>query len=269
MSDPDFVQRLAYPADAPRPDDPAAAMPGATTPGGVATWPEEAGAGTAGRNGRVRATLSRAVAVALIVAVSGAVVGWLWAGIAPRLAVVKVDGGYAYADSEPEQAIAGDGWFAILSVAAGVVFAVLAWFLLRRHRGVAVLVGLVTGSLLGSLVAWWVGHRIGLAQFHHRADSAALGTRLNAPLGLHLADVNPKAWWRSRPTGVAAVQALIAAVVYTSFAGFSVDPALGGPVATDPTGPDQAGPDQIWPDQAGPGLSGPGPIGPDRTGTDR
>ena len=210
-----------------------------------------------------RSTLFWAVLVAVVVAVVGSLLGWVWAELAPRIAVIKVDGGFVYADAEPEQAVAGDGWFALLGLAVGLIFAVAAWVLLRRHRGIAVLLGLVAGSIVGALLSWWVGYRIGFREFHHSADLAAIGTRLDAPLNLRLAHVDPKAWWKSRPTGVAAVQALSAALVYTCLAGFSANPHLRPDESADPNDP--ASPDAavdfltVDPrtvDQFGPGVTG-------------
>jgi hypothetical protein len=120
---------------------------------------------------------------ATVVAASGLGLGWLWAELAPRVTVIKVDGGFVYADPEPEQAVAADGWFALLGAAAGVVLALLAWVVLRRYRGPAVLLALTVGSLVSAGLALWLGHRIGQAQFAAVRDSAAIGSRLQAPWG--------------------------------------------------------------------------------------
>jgi hypothetical protein len=161
------------------------------------------------------------VAVAVALSVAGVGIGWLWAEVAPRLAVIKAEQGFLYADSEPEQAVAGDGWFAIIGAVAGLLFAVLAWYLLRRYRGVAMLVGLTLGSLVGAVLAWWVGYKIGLAQFDQARQTAAIGARLQAPLGLRITGLSKDHPWTPIPSGVAAMQALVAAAVYTVFAGFS------------------------------------------------
>ena len=201
---------------------------------------------------------SRSVWAALLVAVAvsalGLGVGWIWATLAPRVAVLKTDTGFVYADPEPEQAVAGDGWFAILGLAVGLVLAVLVWLLLRRHRGVAVLVGLTLGSIVGAGVTWWVGHKIGFAQFEAVRDSAAVGARVDAPLGLRITDLDTDQLWPPAPTGVAAVQALVAAFAYTTLAGFSPYPDLRRP---DPQ-PEWPEPSPGWmvQDQFGPGFTG-------------
>ena len=181
------------------------------------------------RGGSVRGSVIAALFVALAVAGSGIGIGKIWAELAPRVMLIKVEGGLVYAESEPEQPIAADGWFAILAVGAGLLFAVLAWILLSRYRGVAILLGLVLGSLAAAWLAYRFGHDVGLAEFRRLRDSAAVGTRLKAPLALRITDLREqvtKAW---RPTGVAAIQALTAAFFYTAFAGFSGYGSLRGP----------------------------------------
>jgi hypothetical protein len=163
-----------------------------------------------------------ALATTVVVAVLGAPLGWLWTVVAPRVGYIKVDGGFVYADPEPEQAIAGDGWFLIIGVGAGLILAVLAWLLLRRYRGVAILFALTIGSLACAWLAWWLGHKIGLDQFHHAAAGLQVGDRINGPLGLRITNLKPQHGWQPLISGVAAGQALVAALVYTCLAGFSV-----------------------------------------------
>ena len=93
-----------------------------------------------------------AALVALGVAAFGGVVGWVWSEVAPRLQVIKAGEGLLYADAEPEQPIAADGWFFLLGLGLGIVLAVLAWVLLRRYRGAAMLAGLTVGSLVGAML---------------------------------------------------------------------------------------------------------------------
>ncbi len=170
---------------------------------------------------RLAGAIMAGVSVAVVTAVLGAGVGWLWAEVAPRIAVVKGDGGFYYADPEPEQAVAADGWFVILGAIAGILLAVAAWHVLRRYRGPAIMAGLAVGSLAGAMIAWWVGYKIGMAQFAAVRDTAAMGARVNAPLGLRITDLDPDRALLSVPNGVAAIQALVAVGVYTVLAGFS------------------------------------------------
>jgi hypothetical protein len=166
-------------------------------------------------------TLVAAVSTGVVVAGVGPLVGWLWAELSPRVPIIKVEEGFVYAVAEPEQAVAADGWFAILGSAAGVIFAVLAWVVLRRYRGVMVLAALAVGSLVAAALALWMGHKIGAADFAAIRDAAAVGDRLEAPLSLRVTNMDADRWWLPKPTGVAAVQALVAVFTYTCLAGFS------------------------------------------------
>lgn len=191
------------------------------------------------------------VAVAVVVAASGFGLGRLWTELSPRIVLIKVQGGYIYADSEPEQALAADGWFLLLGAAAGVAFALLAWAL-RRHRGPVMLVALALGSLGAAWLAWWFGIHLGLAELNAARDAAPIGARLEAPLGLRITDLDRRAAWQPLLTGVVAVQALVAVFCYTSLAGFSRFPSLRGP---DPV-PAPDWPTLLWDPQLGPGRTG-------------
>jgi Protein of unknown function (DUF2567) len=206
-----------------------------------------------------------AVLVAVVIAGAGLFIGWLWADLAPRVPVIKVDNGFIYAEAEPEQAVAADGWFALLGAGAGLIFAILVWQL-RRFRGVAMVIGLAVGSLLGAYLAWWIGYRIGMSEFATAKAAAKVGDHLSAPLNLRITDLTAAHWWPPKITGVAAVQALIAVITYTVLAGFSAYSNLRGyeaPVAVPPADgaalgeapADEPPPEQRW-TQFGPGFTG-------------
>jgi hypothetical protein len=198
-------------------------------------------------------TLLAAAGTAVVVAGVGPLLGWLWAELAPRIPIVKVDGGFVYAEPEPEQAVAADGWFAILAAGAGVLLAVLAWVLLRRYRGVTMVVALALGSLVSAALALWMGHKIGAADFAAVRDAAAVGDRIEAPLTLRITNLDAERWWLPKPTGVGAVQALVAVFTYTCLAGFSSHADLRGrtaaPLPASPYLPPQYTPAQYTPAQ--------------------
>jgi len=193
--------------------------------------------------------------VTVAVAALGLGMAQLWRAVAPRTEVVRVEQGYVYASAAPEQPVAGDGWFAILGFGAGVVLAVLAWTLLRRYRGVVVLVGLVLGSLAGAWLAWWLGVRLEVAHFEAIRDTLTVGQHAHAPLSLRVTDLTRADYWPPKVTGVVAVQALAAALTYTAIAGFAVDPDLRWP-PRDPDDEDEPAP-TVSSGQAGPFSSGP------------
>lgn len=243
--------------DVPQPDVPYPDVAYPDVPNQDRAYPDIATPASEGRSRapRRRGSVLRGALVALTVAAAGPALGWVWYQVAPRLAVVKVQGGFTYAETEPEQPVAADGWFAILGAVAGLAFAVLAWQVLRRHRGIAVLLGLSIGSLGAAALALWVGHRLGGSDFEHVRTAAAVGTRLDAPLGVRITDLEPKTLWPPWTTGVVAVQALVAAFVYTCFAGISPYADL------RPEPPTEAG---SVDDQFGPGRTG---SSPSATGT--
>ncbi|MFB7082946.1 ABC transporter permease [Streptomyces sp. NPDC056308] len=136
-----------------------------------------------GENDR-RSDLRRAAAVTLLVTVSGVVLGLLWAWLAPKVPLIS-DGSAVYlSDSEGEEAIGADGTFVLLALACGAVSAALVfWF--QRRGGIALVVGLALGGLLGSLVAWRLGVWLGPNQdvvAHARA--VGKGVVFDAPLRL-------------------------------------------------------------------------------------
>jgi hypothetical protein len=164
--------------------------------------------------------------IGLVAAVLAVDVALLWLLVAPRVPILKVEQGFLYADAQPEQAVAADGWFAILGVVAGLLAATAAWFVLRRHRGVSVLVAIVLGSLVGAWLGWRLGVRLERAYFEALAASAPVGTLLDAPLSLRITDLDRDQWWPPKATGVIVAQALAAAFAYTTLAGFASDPDL-------------------------------------------
>jgi Protein of unknown function (DUF2567) len=228
---------------------------------------------------RIVRTAIAAVLVGVAVAALGAAVGWFWAAITPRLQVIKGDNVFLYADPEPEQPVAADGTFLLIGLGLGIVIAVLAWLLLRRYRGVAMLAALTIGSLASSILAFWVGHKIGLSQFNAVRGSAPIGAQLSAPVTLRITD--EAFTWKDfhwLPSGVVAGQALAAAFVYTSLAGFSSFDDLGrhrrrgepemygslpaGPATAEPPAAEHSAPEPPAPEPpAGPRSPEP-PAGP-------
>lgn len=124
------------------------------------------------------------VLVALAVAVGGVLLGALWLWLAPRVPLVS-DGKAVYLkDSEGEAPIAGDGWFALLGVALGVVSGALVFWRCRRG-GIAVVVGLAVGGVAASLLGMWLGMWLGPSDdVVGRAREIGSGKVFDAPLKL-------------------------------------------------------------------------------------
>jgi hypothetical protein len=194
------------------------------------------------------------VSVAVGVAALGAPLGWLWAALAPDVPVQVVPGGVAPTEEQPEEFFAADGWFVLLGVGFGLLAAVAVWFLLRRYRGPATLVAVTVGAVGAGLLAWWVGHRIGLSGYRREVREATAGTELDRPPELRAKELG---WWFGfipRVQGDLLLPAIAAAVAYTMLAAWSRYPSLGRAVEIEPpphapTGPDQGAPEPAGQDQ--------------------
>ncbi|MFF8912542.1 ABC transporter permease [Streptomyces sp. NPDC015032] len=146
-----------------------------------------------GENGR-RSDLRRAAVVTVLTAVAGIALGFLWAWLAPRVPLISDSTAVFLSDSEGEEAIGADGTFVLLALAFGVLSAALVfWF--QRRGGIALVVGLALGGLLGSLIAWRLGVWLGPEQdvvAHARA--VGKGVVFDAPLQLRSKGVALLVW---------------------------------------------------------------------------
>jgi hypothetical protein len=132
----------------------------------------------------VRTELWQAVVVAVAVAVLGVLLGVLWAWLAPKVPLVSDGKAVFLKNSEGEDAIGADGTFMLLALAFGVVTA-LAVFLFRRSGGIALVLALAAGGLLGSVLAWRVGLLLGPDDdVVAAALKAGKGVTFDAPLKL-------------------------------------------------------------------------------------
>ncbi len=141
----------------------------------------------------VGAVLAGLVVVVGVAAGLGVPYGLLWSVLAPAIPVVKVDGGLLPADAAPEQFVAGDGWFLLLGLGFGLLAGFAAWTLGRRVRGPVAVVALAIGSTAGGVIAWWLGHRIGLAGYERALAAAPAGTALDHPPALRVKEF---VWYR-------------------------------------------------------------------------
>lgn len=169
-----------------------------------------------------------AAGVALVLGISllGAPLGLLWAVLAPDVPVVKTEGGAALAHPQPEEFIAADGWFSLLTLAFGVLVALGMWWTRPRWRGPGGMLVAVAGALGAALVAWGLGRQIGLDRYREQLADAPVGHALRKPPDLRaggfewLYDVIPTV------RGVVLLGAFGAAVTYTLLAGWSSHPNL-------------------------------------------
>ncbi|MET8269029.1 ABC transporter permease [Streptomyces sp. NPDC005134] len=133
----------------------------------------------------LRADLLRAALITVLLTVAGVALGVLWLWLAPRVPLVSDNQAVFLSDSEGEQAIGSDGTFVLLALAFGAVAAALVFWFFRRG-GIAPVVGLALGGLLGSLVAWGVGVWFGPERdVVAHAREVGKGVVFDAPLELH------------------------------------------------------------------------------------
>ncbi|WP_194822704.1 DUF2567 domain-containing protein [Micromonospora sp. S-DT3-3-22] len=234
------------PADRPPTDGPPADGPPAGQrydPGGsYLPWPPPSGWPT--QPGEPRPRHTRAVAAGLVLGLTGLGVplGLLWAALAPDTPVLKTAEGAVYAQPQPEQPIAADGWFSLLGLGFGVLAAIAVWTLLRRRRGPVNLVAVTVGALGTALVAWQVGRRIGLDGYQRLLDTAPAGTSFDKPADLRAGGIDRLFGVLPVPYGNLLLAAFAAAVTYTLLAGWSRWPSLRP--EPEPGGPG-------WPDAPG------------------
>ncbi|MCW3817332.1 DUF2567 domain-containing protein [Micromonospora sp. DR5-3] len=215
-----------WPAGLPVPAGTPVTAPGADP---LAGHPEVVGAvpgGTPARAGGRLRMVGATLVGAVLLAVLGAPLGLLWAGVAPGTPVQKTAEGAIYATPQPEQPIAADGWFSLLGLGFGVLAAVALWLLARRRRGPAGLLAGTLGGLGAAVVAWQVGRRIGLGAYHRLLATAPDGTLFTKPADLRAGGVDWLLGLLPVPYGNLLLPAFGAAVTYTLLAGWSRWPSL-------------------------------------------
>lgn len=131
----------------------------------------------------LRAELRAGIGVALGVLVTGVPIGVLWWLVAPLPRLVVRANGIYLTEGETEVAVAADGWFAVCSLTAGLVVALVVFARIRRSR-VGALLGLAVGGLLAAVVAWRLGAWLGPGSIRSSAKGLADQARFNGPLEL-------------------------------------------------------------------------------------
>lgn len=137
-----------------------------------------------------------AAVVALVGALAlGALLGWLWEVLAPRVSLVIAGDGLPYPEGyQPEGYMTDDGIAALLCIGAGLVIGIAAVWVARRvvspDRALAVaLVSVLILGGAGALALWWTGERLGDFDFDALVASSAEGDVITAPLRLRMPGV--------------------------------------------------------------------------------
>jgi hypothetical protein len=138
--------------------------------------------GPPGAGRRVAGAVIVAAAVIAVTALLGVATGFLWGAVAPRALVVVISHGSAdVVNTETDAFIAADGWFALLTVAAGVLSGAAGWVLAVRRKGAPAMAGILVGGLAAALIAKWIGQQSGSAAFNHSLAVAQPGVLLHYP----------------------------------------------------------------------------------------
>jgi hypothetical protein len=167
-----------------------------------------------------------AAGTALVVAGLGGPLGLLWASLAPSVPVRMTADGALLVETQPEEFIAADGWFALLGAGFGGLAAIVVWLLFRGRRGPLLLVAVTIGAVAAGLLAWWVGRRVGLAEYERMLADAPRGTVFGKPADLRSADAELRHGFLPLVRGAVLVPGMAAAVFYTLLAGWSRFPTL-------------------------------------------
>jgi hypothetical protein len=142
----------------------AGGVPGWTGEAVPVSGPERGGERPAARRVRwaglhgAREDLRSAALTVLALALAGVPAGLLWWWLAPRASfrVTATDLEAVGTMSSAELFMADDGVYLLLLAGLGLLAGLTVW-LLRRHRGVVVLMALAAGMIAAALVAWQLG----------------------------------------------------------------------------------------------------------------
>ncbi|MFE3768846.1 MULTISPECIES: ABC transporter permease [unclassified Streptomyces] len=169
--------------------------------------------------------LREGVLIALAVAVSGVLLGVLWAWLAPRVPLIADTHNVYLKNTEGEEAIGADGTFVLLALGFGVVTAAVV-FLVRRRGGIPLVVSLALGGLLGAVLGWLTGMWLGpTPDVVAHAKQVGAGVVFDGPLRLQ-AKGALLAW---------PIAGMLTQIALTGLFG-PRDPELDGPVVPDWSG---------------------------------
>ena len=129
---------------------------------------------------RILRVTAELTAVAAGIAV---VVALLWVRIAPDVALRVSDGGAFLDEVQGAKVFGRDGWFAVLTAAAGVLTGVYGW-LRHRQDPVALAIAAAVAGVVGAVLAWRLGVRWGPQPLEAQVAAASDGDTLTAPLGV-------------------------------------------------------------------------------------
>ncbi|HEU5159701.1 MAG TPA: hypothetical protein VFU43_22090 [Streptosporangiaceae bacterium] len=124
----------------------------------------------------MRRQLLTATVTTLVIAALGGVVGFVWQAISPSARYVVIEGKPVLADPETQALISIDGRYASLTALAGLICGVAVYLAAGRGTDAAMAAGLALGGIGAALLAWRLGHQVGLPAFEHAVRGAKDGT---------------------------------------------------------------------------------------------
>jgi hypothetical protein len=118
-------------------------------------------------------------------ALLGVAAGYIWSAVAPRAVIVVIGRGAAdVVNPETRAFITADAWFALVSVAGGVISGLAGYVLAVRRHGAIAMAGILAGAVAAALIARWIGQESGRAAVSHSLAIGHPGTLLREPLSL-------------------------------------------------------------------------------------
>jgi hypothetical protein len=189
--------------------------------------PDPAPSAVGGRGWRRESLIALAVAVTL--AALGLPLGLLWRALTPKVEFVMTDQGPTPLQLEPEGFVAGDGWYVLITFAAGLLAAIAVWAFVHRRRGPLMLLGLVAGCVAGGVLTAWLGRYVGYAHYRELVVHAPVGAHFLRPPSVRSGSVGLWFGFLPRVQGAVLVQATAAAMAYLLLAAFHLEPDLRQP----------------------------------------
>lgn len=146
-------------------------------------------------------------------AVVGVLTGIAWSRLAPHVVLIATPGGPQFEDPTARSFFTDDLVFLLVTSVLGIVGGVAAWSA-RRLRGPVMLAGAVLGATACAVIAWRIGHQLGLSAYRKELTGAAPGSRILRPVSLAT-----HSWLMIQP--------LFAALAYVLLAIWTKKPDLG------------------------------------------
>jgi hypothetical protein len=180
--------------------------------------------------------------VALVVALLGVPLAYLWSSVAPWLPAQVSGNELLYADPTGEQRAGAESWFVLLMLGTGLVVGLAVWYGLRRFRGSVMVAALGIGATAAGWLTWRIGHNIGAGAVLEKERHAHDGQIILLPPALRVKSPGNVASWHGIPYvgGVLLYMALAAVATYVIAVLVTYSPALNrrrlppGPPDADP-----------------------------------